>query len=982
MKRLCTIAAVILPLAAGAAISSAKAVELGKNLASESCQSAGALAPDQSIAITCGDTTDVIGHATYVPAPQDQAARRATLTQLVQSQSDDLDCADPQWVGAAAALEICTLKSNGWPRIVLGIDAGQRLYRTDGPPSALPVLETVVTDDLHAPLSAGDVNGLLAALQAKVPAGVIHAMSSDFARYSQFIEAARLAGASNSYASAESNYRLALAIEEPLFGENSIVVGQTLAELALQVSNQTRFDEAAALFRRATPIIEASSDNNARARLDSYLALDAANRQHYGDALEFARQATAARRAELAAATRNEPQDDDHAAAPPVNQGELSHALRIEAEMALRVGDLASAKAAAEEALWIISDEPGLPLWWRADTIALEGEINEHLGRVVAAEHDLRDARDLDAKLFGDAAPTAFADLRLGAFYARQQVYPASLDAFRAAFAIVARDPLARAEVVPDDVVQFATAELAAGDLATRDAEIFRASQLVNFGVADQTIARVAARQAAGNGALSDLIAQMQAAVRSSDQAHVELAAEYAKPDDERSADREQTLEANVKLASAHAEDLLAKVREAFPQYARMADPGAADLGLVQAGLAPDEALVSFVFGENASYGLVARQHSFDVIRLSVGEDAVAADIGDLRRAFVPALGHLPEFSLKNSFALYQALIAPLESHLDGAGHLIVVPGAVLSNLPLALLVTAPPIAGDYQRAAWLVKRYALSEVPSPRALLLLSDESVRQQPAPRPFLGLGAPAFNGAASDKALADLTASCRQAGPVSADLLRALAPLPGTAHEVQTVGAQIGGGQAVILLGAQATEDNFRAQPLDQFAVIYFATHGILPGELRCEGEPALALSPPVSTASSTASDGMLQASEIAQLKLNADLIVLSACNTAETADGLGGGALQGLSDSFFAAGARAVLASHWEVPSNATEELMIGIFDPANHTRGLAQGLRQSQLALIGQRSTAHPFYWAAFTIIGRGSASFAHTAQLANAGDP
>jgi CHAT domain-containing protein len=112
--------------------------------------------------------------------------------------------------------------------------------------------------------------------------------------------------------------------------------------------------------------------------------------------------------------------------------------------------------------------------------------------------------------------------------------------------------------------------------------------------------------------------------------------------------------------------------------------------------------------------------------------------------------------------------------------------------------------------------------------------------------------------------------------------------------------------------------------------------------------------------------MLTASEIASLQLNADLVVLSACNTAETANGLGGGALEGLSDAFFAAGARAVLASHWEVPSVATATLMTGVFNRANRSHGVAQALRQSQLSLIAQSSTAHPFNWAAFTVIGDG----------------
>jgi CHAT domain-containing protein len=131
--------------------------------------------------------------------------------------------------------------------------------------------------------------------------------------------------------------------------------------------------------------------------------------------------------------------------------------------------------------------------------------------------------------------------------------------------------------------------------------------------------------------------------------------------------------------------------------------------------------------------------------------------------------------------------------------------------------------------------------------------------------------------------------------------------------------------------------------------------------------------------------MLTASEIANLQLNADLVVLSACNTAETENGLGGSALEGLSDAFFAAGARAVLASHWEVPSAATATLMTGVFDRNNRLRGVAEALRQSQLALIAQGSTAHPFNWAAFTVIGDGqtlSAGVERSAQLTDAGHP
>ena len=461
--------AALLSLVACVGFSTAFAADVGKNLAGESCQSAGRLTADQPTAISCGGAP--VGQISYVPAPRDQAAA-AALAQYVESQNQDIDCGETQWTGASA-LRICTLKSNGWPRIVIGASAGGKLYRAEGAPSSLPALQAAIAQDSQSATASGDAGAALAVLNAKFPASVLHAPASDYAGYEKSIEAARLAGAADNYAQAETNYRAALGVEERLFGPSSMIVGQTLADLALQVSNQSRFDEAAYLFRRASPIIEGAADMSARARLDSYLALDSANQRHYVDALNFAKQATAARRAEIAAATQANAQSNDAATAVPVSQGELAHALRIEAEMSLRLDDLAGAKAAAEEALWIVTDEPGLPLWWRADTIALVGEINERSGRVVAAEHDLTDARDLNEKLFGATAPTALADLKLGAFYARQQVYPASLTAFHAAFAIATNDPVARREIAADDIVDFATAELAAGDAASRDSEIF-----------------------------------------------------------------------------------------------------------------------------------------------------------------------------------------------------------------------------------------------------------------------------------------------------------------------------------------------------------------------------------------------------------------------------------------------------------------------------------------------------------------------------
>ena len=786
----------------------------------------------------------------------------------------------------------------------------------------------------------------------------------------KYVETARLYSGADNYAGAEDAYRHVLALQTAQYGADSLAVGETLAELALQVSNQGRFDEAAALFRRASPILEGASSASVRARFASYQALDAANQRKYEDALKYARAATALRRTEVdaarAAAVANA--NGSEYAAPVALEGELAHSLRIEAEMALRLGDNASAQAAAEEALWIITEEPGLPLWWRPEMVSLMGEVNAAQARVVVAERDFRDALALDQKLFGDTAPTARAQLRLGHFYADQQLYAASVASYRAAFAILAKDPTARSQIVSDQIVPFLGAASALGaqdasQKAALDADMFRAAQLVTSDLADRTIARVAVRQAAGDAQLSGLVRQLEQAQSARDSARLELAAEISKPNDERNPALLAKYDTDLKAASASADTLAAQVAKNYPAYARLADPGPVELADFQRSLRPGEAFLTFVIGAKGGFALVVTPGGLSTAAVKATPQNLADDVAGLRTAFEPKLGRLPEFSLKSSFALYGELIAPVEPALAQANHLIVAPGGALDSLPLSLLVTAAPGKGGYASAAWLVRRLAISEVPSPRALVALRE--ARGPRAPRPFFGVGNPSFTGNAGPKALSAMASACQEGAVADPALMRALPPLPETAAEVESVGRTLGAQPGSILTGAGASEAAVRAAGLDQYDILYFATHGLLPGELHCQAEPGLVLSPPAAAATSTASDGMLSASEIAGLKLNADLVVLSACNTAaEGGTKFGGGALEGLADSFFNAGARAVLASHWEVPSAATEKLMTGVFaryakDPS---RDLAEDLRQAQLAAIA--TGAHPFDWAAFTLIG------------------
>ena len=968
-------AAALLALGTGA-VAEDSTIPLGNTLGGEACHANAVALQSKAQDIFCGSGSEASGQLSLAGLPQalpaDAAARRNAIRVAAKGLIDPaaLRCDEPAWLDDSSALYLCSVQSNSWPRIVLVGGDGTTLFRAEGLPAMLPVLEAAVAK--ASGHTAGDAAAGLAAVKAKYPADIVSANAGDFSGYAHLIEMGRLAGGSDDYAQAEAAYRNALAIETRLFGPDSTPVGETLAELALQVSNQGRFDEAQALFQRATPIIQGSSSDASRARLASYLALDAANRRDFADALKFARQATAARRAEVNSS--NEAAADGGPPVPAMSRGELAHSLRIEAEMALRLGDLASAQASADEALWIISEEPGLPLWWRPDTVALMAEVNERAGRVVVAERDYQDALGLDKKLFGDTAPTARMELKVGAFYSDEQVYSSALTSYRAAFAILAKDSVARSEIVPDQIAPYITAAVAANTDHSLDAEIFRASQLANSDVADQTIARVAARRASGDPALSALVSQADDAERVRDTARMNLAAEYAKPDDERDGTRERALDADMTAASARADDLNAKLHASFPAYAQLADPGPAELADVKARRGSGEAFLSYVIGVKASYALLVTPSGLTVRKLDVNEDHLASDVTALRSAFIPRLGRLPDFSIKSAYALDRELLGPLDGDLAGVDHLVVATNGDLSNLPFALLVTSEPRDGAehaYTQAAWLVRKMAVSQEPSPRAWLLLHSET--RVGASEPFFGVGDPAFSGGApaGTNAMAALATTCEANGAVSPAMLRALAPLPDTKHELETVSATLGASPRSLLLGPEATESAVLGENLAQYRIVYFATHGLLPGELHCQSEPALVLSPPAG-APVAGNDGMLYASQIAALKLNADLVVLSACNTAAAGGTrFGGGALEGLADSFFDAGARAVLASHWEVPSASTVKLMTGVFERKRGGLGYAEALRQSQLALIAQGATAHPFNWAAFTLIGDGDVASA-----------
>ena len=322
-------------------------------------------------------------------------------------------------------------------------------------------------------------------------------------------------------------------------------------------------------------------------------------------------------------------------------------------------------------------------------------------------------------------------------------------------------------------------------------------------------------------------------------------------------------------------------------------------------------------------------------------------------------------FDLGQAYELYHALFGQLEALIKDKSHLFVVPSGPLTGLPMHLLVTEKPTVAvadaanlssylpSYQEAAWLLKRYAISVLPSVASLRALRS-SARQAPSAKPLVGFGDPLFQGASPPQQIASRGIAAKTSGYSAywsgSDINRAalaqdLPALPETAEELKAVAASVGASMDDIYLGDKASVTTVKSLPLADYRIVYFATHALVAGEIKGLGEPALALTLPDKP---TAIDnGLLEASEVAELKLNADWVVLSACNTA-AGDKPGAEALSGLARAFFYAGARTLLVSHWPVNSEAAARLLTLTFATlkSDPQAGRAEALRRAMLTYL------------------------------------
>jgi len=452
------------------------------------------------------------------------------------------------------------------------------------------------------------------------------------------------------------------------------------------------------------------------------------------------------------------------------------------------------------------------------------------------------------------------------------------------------------------------------------------------------------------------------------------------------------------------------EIERRFPSYAQLIDPRPATIEETRKSLRPGEALIATYVGRAQSFVWAVPESGTPAFAaVPKGQKQIAEAVADLRKALDPnaaTLGDIPAFDLGLAASLYNDLLKPVESGFANANSLLVVPHDALGQLPFGVLVTqsttlAPERANDalfanYKQVPFLIRKAAITQLPSVASLATLRGLPV--PPANRKaFVGFGDPWFSPEQAAEAKAEQSTQVAQLttrgiqtrglklvrrnapatqGVDSAEL-GLLPRLPDTADEVRGIALALNADAADVLLGAAANEKTVKSMDLSDRRVVMFATHGLIPGDLNGLTQPALALSAP--NVADADGDGLLTLDEVLALRLNADWVVLSACNTA-TGDGAGAEAVSGLGRAFFYAGTRALLVSNWPVETTSARALTTDLFARQARDPNLAraEALRQAMTGLIdgaglvdpASNATvfaySHPIFWAPFSLVGDG----------------
>ena len=425
----------------------------------------------------------------------------------------------------------------------------------------------------------------------------------------------------------------------------------------------------------------------------------------------------------------------------------------------------------------------------------------------------------------------------------------------------------------------------------------------------------------------------------------------------------------------------VAFVRKQAPGVTELATPRPLPLRRFQALLQDDEAIVATLATPQQLYVWAITPTAVSFAHVPVTEQALTDKVRQLRASLMPVSSsgttRVPAYNAALAHELYRLIFEPVAASLKGIKHVIWFGHGPLGSLPPAVLVDAPPPRAmvhspkELAATSFLVDRYAFSVLADLSLFPVHRNKPLHTVHA-KSFLGVGAPML--APEELGARPRARSYELAGGMDGTALENLPKLAASVDELRALANIMGEDRATLWLGGEASEQKFVDAGLKGYQVIALATHGFLPGEVKQVPEPALLLA--LDSGRKDRFDGILTSTEIARLELDADMVILSACNTAASDGQPRAETFTGLSQAFFTAGAGSLMSSHWPVMSGAATRLTVETVDRSrNRGKPLAVSLQQAMQTVREEGAAsaleAHPSYWGPFVIVGDGMQSLA-----------
>jgi CHAT domain-containing protein len=499
-----------------------------------------------------------------------------------------------------------------------------------------------------------------------------------------------------------------------------------------------------------------------------------------------------------------------------------------------------------------------------------------------------------------------------------------------------------------------------------------------------QAMAASAARAAAGSPELAALARREQDARQERDALLGILADLMSRRADQTPPAIIADMRERVAALDSQLKSLGEEIHRRFPAYAELLNPRPTGITALRPSLRPGEALLTILDSDEQTYvWAIPASGDASFAAVPISRKTLTAQVARLRASLDPGdvnIPNLPAFDGDTAYALYRDLLLPVQAGWAGADHLIVAAGGPLGRLPLAVLLTAPPPGAGgndfsgYAQWPWLIRQAAISQLPAAGSLTTL--RGLRPGRSDRkPLAAFGDPDFRSPEASQPLRRIARlrAFRATLRDSRDILdySLIPPLPDTREEVLALANTLHADpQHDVFLGRAASRQTVLETRLDDRRVVALATHGLVAGEYPGVDQPSLALANP-----GGGEHGLLTLDDILGLKLDADWVILSACNTS-AGDGQGGEAISGLGRGFFYAGTRALLVTHWPVETVSAKRLVVGVFDAlaADPALTRAHALQRSMLRLMDERGEdgkfhfryAHPLFWAPYALVGDG----------------